>query len=216
MTCIIGFADKDKKKVWIGGDSAGVAGYSIQIRGDVKVFRNGPFIMGFTTSFRMGQLLHYVFKPPEHPAELDDMAFMVSVFIPAIKKCFKDGGFQKTKEGGERGGSFLVGYRGNLYEVDDDYQVGIMQDNIASVGCGSEVATGAMYGLLNVKMNPDDRIRKALEITTYLNGGVRAPFVVEAGGADDPVPTLNLPSVPTLVKPEAAEVTDPAEVVPGE
>jgi ATP-dependent protease HslVU (ClpYQ) peptidase subunit len=175
MTCIVGFAQHGR--VYIGGDSAGVAGYQIQIRADEKVFHNGPFLMGFTTSFRMGQLLRYDFKPPEHPEGMDDMKFMVSVFIPEVKKCLKDGCFQKTKDGQDHGGSFLVGYRGALYEIDDDYQVGKLSDNIASVGCGANVALGAMYALDHYHC-PIARIRRSLEITTHLNSGVRPPFVI--------------------------------------
>lgn len=51
MTAIVGLVEKGN--VYIGGDSAGVAGLSISIRGDEKVFKVGPFIMGFTSSFRM-------------------------------------------------------------------------------------------------------------------------------------------------------------------
>lgn len=193
MTCIIGFVDKNK--VYIGGDSAGIAGYQVQIRNDVKVFQNGDFLMGFTTSFRMGQLLHYMFKPPEHVVGMDDMEFMVKVFIPAIKACFKEGGFQRTKDG-DKGGSFLVGYKGKLYEIEDDYQVAVLRDNIASVGSGSEVAKGAMYGLMNVKMNPADRIKKALEIAAYLNAGVRPPFIIES--SKEPQEILELPELPEV------------------
>ena len=178
MTCIIGFVCPNSGKVYIGGDSAGVSGYNIQIRGDEKVFRNGPFLMGFTTSFRMGQLLRYSLEPPEHPQDMDDMRFMVTQFIPAAKKCLKDGGWLKTKDGQDDGGAFLVGYRGRLYEIDDDCQVGKISDNIASVGCGSHTALGAMYGL-HQWTDPYARIGKSLEITTHLNGGVRPPFVIE-------------------------------------
>ena len=176
MTCIIGLADKNGK-VYIGGDSAGISGYSAHIRGDVKVFRNGPFIMGFCDSFRMGQLLHHVFEPPEHPEGMDDVKYMVSVFVPAVKNCFKDGGYQKVKDSQESGGTFLVGYKGNLYLIDDDYQVGLLTDNMTAIGCGNDEARGAMYAL--DYMPPVKRIERALEITTHLNIGVRPPFVIE-------------------------------------
>ena len=42
MTCIVGY--RDDNNVYIAGDSAGVAGYSLQIRADEKVFRNKDFI----------------------------------------------------------------------------------------------------------------------------------------------------------------------------
>jgi ATP-dependent protease HslVU (ClpYQ) peptidase subunit len=175
MTCIIGMVNEGK--VYIGGDSAGVSGYSIQIRGDVKVFRNGPFVMGFTSSFRMGQLLQYVFEPPAHPEGMEDMKYMVSVFIPAIRECFKNGGFQKSKDSQDHGGSFIVGYKGRMYEVEGDYQVAIVTDNITAIGCGSDIALGSMHSLGH--LYPKERIKKALEIVVHLNSGVRPPFVIE-------------------------------------
>ena len=50
MTCIVGVAHKGA--VYIGGDSAAVAGWALTCRADHKVFKNGDFVMGFTTSFR--------------------------------------------------------------------------------------------------------------------------------------------------------------------
>ena len=60
MTCIVGLVHEGV--VYIGGDSAGVGGMSLTVRADEKVFQNGEFLMGFTTSFRMGQLLRYSLK----------------------------------------------------------------------------------------------------------------------------------------------------------
>lgn len=181
MTCIIGFVCRETNKVYIGGDSAGIAGHSVCIRADHKVFHNGPFLVGFTSSYRMGQLLRYTFAPPHQSECQSDMEYMVNTFVPAIKACFKEGGFQKNNDGQDKGGFFLVGYRGNLYEIENDYQVGICVDDIICIGSGAEMAIGAMYGLSKVSdpLPPKDRITKALEIVTYLNTDVRPPFVVE-------------------------------------
>lgn len=148
MTCIIGMVHGGK--AWIGGDSAGVAGYNITTRADTKVFRNGPYVIGFTSSFRMGQLLQYNLTVPEQAEGVDDMRHMVTVFIPAVRQCLKDGGFLKKNSDVESGGSFLVAYRGQLYEVGSDFQVGQTVDNMAAVGCGEEVALGAMHALTHL------------------------------------------------------------------
>src|ERR1700688_1056035 len=121
MTCICGLIDKGD--VYIGGDSAGISGTSLAIRSDEKVFANGPFIMGFTTSFRMGQLLRYKFSAPTQTNLQNDMEYMVCSFIDAARHCFSQNGFG-DKEATE-GGTFLVGYNGKLYTVGNDYQVGI-------------------------------------------------------------------------------------------
>lgn len=118
LTCIVGIQEKDT--VYIGADSAGIAGLSLSIRSDEKVFTNGPFIMGFTTSFRMGQLLRYKFNPPKQTSNQDDMKYMVTDFIDSCRQCFAANGFGDRDA--TQGGTFLVGYKGKLYTVEADYQ----------------------------------------------------------------------------------------------
>src|SRR5271165_4245107 len=113
MTCIV--AVENKGTIYMGGDSAGVAGLSLSIRADEKVFLTGPFIMGFTSSFRMGQILRYKFVPPAQPSGVDDMRFMVTDFIDAVRKAFFDNGFGKKDT--NEGGNFLVGYKKKLYNI---------------------------------------------------------------------------------------------------
>lgn len=57
MTCIVGITDG--RTVTVGGDSAGSDGWHVAVLSDSKVFQVGPYLMGFTTSYRMGQLLRY-------------------------------------------------------------------------------------------------------------------------------------------------------------
>lgn len=168
MTAIVGLVDKGN--VYIGGDSAGVSGLSITIRNDEKVFHNGPFIMGFTTSFRMGQLLHYKFDPPKQTTSQNDMTYMVTDFIDAVKKCFKDNEYGKP----DQGGTFLVGYNSNLYSIDSDFQVGLNAVGYDAVGCGSEIALGSMFSSVGKK--PEERIKLALEAASKFNAGVAPPF----------------------------------------
>jgi len=170
MTCIVGLVDKGD--IYMGGDSAGVAGLSITIRADEKVFTNGEFIMGFTSSFRMGQLLRYKFEAPKQLQSQSDMKYMVTDFIDAVQKCFVEHGFgSKTS-----GGNFLVGYNGNLYNIQSDYQVGLSHKAFESVGCGSDLAMGSMYTSSGKK--PEARVLLALETASMFSIGVAAPFVV--------------------------------------
>jgi ATP-dependent protease HslVU (ClpYQ) peptidase subunit len=174
MTCIVGIVDKGN--VYMGGDSAGVSGLSVSVRADEKVFSNGPFIMGFTTSFRMGQILRYKFDPPRQTVGVDDMKYMVTDFVDAVRKCFGENGFGSTNDKSPNaGGTFLVGYNGKLYTVDSDFQVGIPADNYDAVGCGTDLALGALYATAGKK--PLDRIRIALEAASKFSGGVLPPFV---------------------------------------
>lgn len=83
MTCIVGWVEEGQ--VWIGGDSAGVAKLDLRVRKDEKVFVSGEYVMGFTSSFRMGQLLRYTLKGAVCPAKQDRHAFMSTVFIDRIE-----------------------------------------------------------------------------------------------------------------------------------
>ncbi len=176
MTAIAGFTDG--KKVWIGGDSAGVAGYSIRTRTDAKVFKNGEMVMGFTTSFRMGQILQHHLTPPTPLEGQDPYAYMVKQFIPAVKSSLRNHGFEKNTLGRDEGGTFLVGYRGKIYEVSDDYQVGTLAQNYHACGCGRELAMGALYALDFYDMSPEERITTALEAAAEFSAGVKPPFTI--------------------------------------
>jgi ATP-dependent protease HslVU (ClpYQ) peptidase subunit len=179
-TAIAGIA-KDGK-VWIGGDSAGidVGNLALTVRGDEKVFVNGDFVFGFTSSFRMGQLLRYSFEPPAKIQDQSLNEYMVTTFIDAVRECLKNGGFQEKENEVETGGTFLVGHQGHLFMIDTDYQVGESLDGYDAVGCGSQVSKGALFVLKEThpSLDPEKQIEMALQAAEHHSGGVRGPFHV--------------------------------------
>ena len=175
MTCIVGFVDKINKKIFIGSDSAGVGSYDIRTRKDPKVFIRDRFIMGFTTSFRMGQLLMVDerFSIRLQKDNESNHEYMVTAFIPAIQELFKAGGFLESNKDVLSGGNFLVGYNGCLYEIHNDFQVAEYVEEFAACGCGEGYALGSLF---TSSGNIIDRIKKALECAEYFSAGVRGPF----------------------------------------
>ena len=173
MTCIVGLVHEGT--VFIGGDSAGVAGLSLVVRADEKVFRNSDFLMGFTTSFRMGQLLRYSLEPPRRHPDDDIHQYMVVDFVNAVRRCLKAGGYASKEDEVESGGTFLVGYAGHLFTVDSDYQVGTPEDGFAAVGSGQHIALGALFATQG-QATPRDRVLTALMSAERFNAGVRGPF----------------------------------------
>ena len=173
MTCIVGLVHEGV--VYIGGDSAGVGGMSLTVRADEKVFQNGEFLMGFTTSFRMGQLLRYSLKPPRRHPDDDIHQYMVVDFVNAVRECLKAGGYASKEDEVESGGTFLVGYAGHLFTVNSDYQVGIPEDGFAAVGSGQDISRGALFATQG-QATPRDRVLTALRSAERFNAGVRGPF----------------------------------------
>ncbi len=177
MTCVVGVVHEGK--VWMGGDSAGAdSGWSLSLRVQPKVFKRGPFLIGYTTSFRMGQLLQWTLATD--PPEGDPFEFMCTGFIDAVRKSLKDGGFAKKSDEKEEGGSFLVGFAGRLFGVHSDYQVSEETCGYDAVGCGAEVARGAMSA--TPRWNPERRLSTALVAAERHSAGVRGPFTVLSDG----------------------------------
>ncbi len=177
MTCIVGIK-KDSGEVIIGADSAGVGGLDLRVRAPhSKLIRNGGLLMGCTTSFRMIDLLRHHFTAPGVYEDQKPIDYIVKSVIPAIRTCFKDGGFASKESERERGGTFLIGFRGELFTIYDDYQVAQSADNFAACGCGEAYAIGSLYsthGLDN--QQPIDRLSLALQAAETYSAGVRGPF----------------------------------------
>lgn len=175
MTCIAGVVSNGD--VWMAGDSAGVAGLNLTVMRQPKVFRSGEFLFGYTTSFRMGQLLRYGLKiPPQRSRESVERYLQIS-FIDALRKGLSVGGFARKKDEVESGGCFLMGYRGRLFRVLGDYQVTEARDRFDAVGCGAAYALGVLYAARKWLL-PYDRLRMALKAAERMSAGVRGPFNV--------------------------------------
>ena len=181
MTCIIGL--EHEGSIYIGGDSAGVEESSLGIctRSDEKVFANDAedMIFGFAGSFRIGQLLRYALIAPSQKVGQDDMAYLVTDFIDAVRTMQKDkGSMKKENELEEHSAAFVIGFNKKLYVVEADFQVGQPYDNYTAVGCGADIALGAMFATKDLEMDPEERIQLALSASAEYSTGVRGPFKI--------------------------------------
>lgn len=173
----------------MGADSAGVGGYSRANRMDPKIYRVGSMLIGFTTSFRMGQLLGYSLTLPRHHADVLVENYMATSFINAVRDCLKAGGWAEKEKEQEKGGTFIVAYRSRIFEVQSDYQVGENAEPYSAVGCGSELALGSLHTssrlfpsgstMSSGDPSPRDRVQLALEAAAAFSAGVHPPFRFE-------------------------------------
>jgi ATP-dependent protease HslVU (ClpYQ) peptidase subunit len=175
MTCIVGLVEGNT--VFIGGDTAGSSGCFISERADGKVFRLGEFLIGFSGSYRIGQLLRYKFQPPTLEVGVELHRYMVLQFVDALRECLKEGGAALKVNDVETGGHFLVGIRGRLFGIETDYQVADYADNFAACGCGRDFAMGSLFST-SIK-NSKARVRLALESAERFDACVRGPFTIE-------------------------------------
>ena len=152
----------------MGADSQSSGGGVKHLSKYKKVFKKGEFVFGFTSSWRMGQLIQYTLKVPYHKPGKAIHNYMVTDFIKSLKECFKEGEYEK--------GTFLVGYRSQLFRIYDDFQVDISSDDFSACGCGEAWAHGSLYS--TKKLDPRKRIKLALGAASQYSTGVAPPFYI--------------------------------------
>ena len=172
VTCIVGLVHKGK--VYIGADSLGSNGFTQSSRKEPKVFKNGEFLIGCTSSFRMIDLLKWKFNPPTVKDE-NLHKFMVTEFVDSVRKLFVDNGYCITN-GDWESGCFLVGVKGKLFSIESDFQV--YEQEYYSAGSGTHHAMGSLY--TSKRNSPVKDIEKALEAAEHFVTSVKRPFVIES------------------------------------
>lgn len=174
MTCIVGLTEG--ARVLLAGDSAGVSlehGEIYTLR-NPKVFRSGPYALGFTTSFRLGQILRYQTRFPEPKPQTDLEAFMTTEFVDTLRQALERAGFERSLG---LSGSILVGIHGRLFTIGAELQVMSGDTSYAAVGSGRHLAYGALFALDS--LSRDDlraRAEIALRAAQSFTPSVREPF----------------------------------------
>lgn len=178
-TCIVALADQGK--VWIGGDSLAYSSLS----GDKasltnrKVFARkdlagNKWLFGFTGSYRLGQVLQHVLQLPALDQTLDLLEDMVTRFVPALQRCFKESALESKESGQFTGGAFLVSVRGRIFNVEKQYSIQESTLPFAAIGCGAPFALGSLFS--SEGLNPEERITLALSAAETFSAGVQRPF----------------------------------------
>ena len=183
MTCIV--ALEFENQVFMGGDSTAARGWEISKVADPKVFITGDFIVGYTSSFRMGQLLQYNLEVEGNNTDNPnlDLQYLVQTFIPAARRCLKDGGYTKIDNNREETGVFMLGYHGKTYSVFDNFQILRVLGGFAAIGAGNTYALGA-YEMMkrkneaDLKKDPEAALLDILEVSGKLCGAVNPPYYI--------------------------------------
>jgi hypothetical protein len=186
VTCIVGLIATEA--VYIGADSLGSGNgvkqvYTTPKLVTLEVFEKKDLSLtkinvgiGYTTSYRMGDILRYHFTPPPIEIDEDENQYLVKDFIPELIKCFDEHSFAKTKEGTKSGGNFLVAIRGRLFHVQEDFSILEPRCGYTAVGSGQEFAMGALFAFSRVQATPEkavvNSIRAAGEFCTTVGGPV--------------------------------------------
>lgn len=184
MTCIVGFRDFTNNKVYIGGDSYSVtSSLEYHVMDNDKVFERQGLIFGYTSTWRFGQLVQYTMEYPPRISDTNSMEYLCRQWVPALLACLQDNGHvgtgtQEDHDGKLQSGQALIGLDGKLFFLNSDFSILQPSNGTFAVGCGADFALGAMAVLLDTKLKPEDKVRKCIEASSTLSGGVGGPITV--------------------------------------
>lgn len=175
-TCIVGIGNG--KDVWLGGDSCVSIPTMREVTTESKIMQVNDMLLGYCGSIRMAQILQYHTNLPKRRRSQTDYEYLVQHFVKHIRDIFVDAGFATVRNNQEQGGQFIVGYRGNIYEVSEDYSVVSFQRNWVAIGCGADWATGSLHTTQPLRWKPERRIKAALEAASEFSPFVGPPFTI--------------------------------------
>lgn len=177
MTCVV--AITDGHRLVFAADSAATNLQTGEIYNleNEKIFFCGPWLVGHTTSYRLGQVLRHQVDWPIPPPELADLeGFITTQVMDVVRKALGKAGARRRKQNAEFGGAFLLGLRGRIFAVADDFSVVRLKAPFAAIGHGRFLAYGALHALQDRTTDLEEICRIALEAAEGYDPTVRRPF----------------------------------------
>lgn len=184
MTAIVGLVHNGA--VWLAGDRCVTAGTAVVPSATPKVWRSGDLLIGCAGDQSWLAAWRAEFRPSEDAWAPDDPLHWLTVEgVQAVRRRMGDWGqIGKTSDGAELcDGTAIVGYAGRLYEINGaGMSVIECAESVAGVGCGANIAIGAVCGQMactdQQRRQPANILRVAMEASRMFCAYVRAPFDV--------------------------------------
>lgn len=186
MSCIVGYTQDGH--IWMGADSAGTTEGGNQFSlSTPKIYKESEFLIGSVGQCRGLQLVQDFLDLEDLIKKAGDAYSdwsLIQSLAESARECFADRGYANVKEGRESGDIFLIGFRGQLYQIEAEFDVLQFNGNCHAVGSGDMIALGALYALSTVwgpdgSYQPKDFVEFALEAASKYRSDVRPPFIIE-------------------------------------
>lgn len=173
MTCII--AIEQNNQVFMGADRMGSNGYSGEPVAFSKLFQNGIVTIGYSGSFRAGQILQYALEIPTKTLTDDIDKWVAIDLTQAIRTAYKENGWLEEKDGKAVGAPILIAVKGRCYQIQTDFSFIRSLTGEYATGSGMDYALGSLRSTRG-KIPPKKRIIEALETASEYVVSVQAPF----------------------------------------
>lgn len=126
-----------------------------------KIAINKNYLIAGAGMVRGSNLAHLAFNPPTPPKQNLDK-FMVTKFIPALRKCFVAHGYdmKESSDVAQHDSEFIVAVNGIIYQIDPSYSIERLGSKYYVNGSGYQLAIGALDAL---KANQIDNYEEAID-----------------------------------------------------
>jgi len=180
MTCIAGVITPHKKIVMAAdsGNNDGFGAYTI-LKNQKKIFQtpNG-MIIGVAGSSRIGQILNHDFDPPTDKHK-DPFLYLLKEFVPALKEKLQEENLVDDHKM-KYDSSLLIGYKGRLFRLGEDYDIVESNDNYDAIGSGRYDARGALYALKQTKtLSCEKMVKIAISAAINADVNIKPPIIIE-------------------------------------
>jgi len=150
---------KDRKQVWMAGDSGAFDDTTVIISAQPKVWKTDTSLVGVAGSFRIMDILRN--SSIGDPYKIRD--FLISKS--------NDAGFPTEW-------SVLVANKTGIYEIGADFGVVKSAENYGATGAGAPSALSALFVLERKEVTPEKRMELVMKATGYHTTNARPPYTV--------------------------------------
>jgi ATP-dependent protease HslVU (ClpYQ) peptidase subunit len=181
LTCIVGLVEDGT--VYLGGDSAVSTAHGKLIKAQPKVYKRGDFVIGGAGSSIIIQAMSHITTLPPCYENQDPLEYIINTFMPCFRSAVREVGQMAVENGIESMENyFLIGFKGHLFRIGSKFDVLESIDDMMSIGSGAYHALGALYVIdkLNIDIDPEDKIKIALESAAKYDEYVSEPFTIES------------------------------------
>ena len=131
-----------------------------------KIGKGAYIVIGNAGDFKPLNLISYwntnFFK--YDPEKMVPEEFLIKRFVPEMKKLFDKNDYKKEKDF-----NFLIGISGEIFEINDSYEVIKPDQSCATVGSAGDAAKAALYCMNLLKIKKSTKVKLTIAVTVACN-----------------------------------------------
>jgi 20S proteasome alpha/beta subunit len=175
LTCIAVLKSEDN--IWMAGDRGASDDDSIMPLTAPKVFKIGPYLLGYAGTMD-GERVRHNFKPPLPKPGVNIDKFMYTDFIIALRNFYETWWVDISKDSDF---GMIICVKGKIYEHNAvDMSLTTYESDYLAMGSGSPWAMGSLYTTRNQK-NGKRRVQLAVEAAIEYSTSCKGPIDIIGG-----------------------------------